>query len=146
MRRSGERGTATWLTDSGSHAAQCAALIAPYAGFAGRKDEAAFKLKTPRVLSLSGRGTAEAIRPRYLPNPLTIQMIRSQSVAGRYCLSGLARDHLLSKLPDSKCSKYRAIEKRLEQIISMFFIPANVALNERSGCGRRVSRCLIYAE
>ena len=73
-------------------------------------------------------------------------MIRFQSVAGRYCLKGLARDHLLSKLPDSKCSKYHALEKRLEQIFSMFFILAKVTLNKRSGCGRRVSRRLIYAE
>ncbi len=98
------------------------------------------KTKTPRVLSRSGRGTAEAIRPirlltkllrepnaasrarfvqqtaRYLPNPLTIQMIQSRSLDGQSCLGLLALDHLLSKLPDMECSKYRALEKRLEQI------------------------------
>ena len=58
------------------HSAQCAALIAPYAGCG---DETVLKMKTPRVLSLSGRSTTEAIRPI----SLLTKLLREPIVASR---------------------------------------------------------------
>ena len=71
----------------GSNAAQCAALIAPYgdcdnetAPYADSEDETVGpKLKTPRVLSLSGRCTTEAIRPI----SLLTKLLREPIVASR---------------------------------------------------------------
>ena len=72
-----------------SHSAQCAALIAPYAD--SEDETAAPKLKTPRVLSLSGRCTAEAIRPI----SLLTKLLREPIAASR------ARYALFNKLLDT---------------------------------------------
>ena len=61
------------------NSAQCAALIAPYAN---SEDETASKTKTPRVLSLSGRCTAEAIRPI----SLVTKLLREPIAASRATL------------------------------------------------------------